>query len=283
MSGPDVGRTYARMLRVSALALLLEAALALVVVLVADSTEAPDPAEDTVSPFAVVLVPILGVFGVVVALAVSAMVVLPAIGAGESLARRSGGRPAWWQLGLAAAVGLLAAPLGGWRGWAVTAAAAAGAILLARHARRGFFVSLLLWGTLAVLSVGTLGGIALYTGVIEPYERPRPTAQALVGTWTDGRDARLTLAADGRATAAGITYGEWDGSREASKDCGGQGTWRLKSHPDGWADEVEVTLPDCPWSTWAVGGTDAALALGQNLGDEGDDPYVLRRLPAPTR
>ncbi|MFE2555089.1 hypothetical protein ACFXGT_03500 [Streptomyces sp. NPDC059352] len=36
------------------------------------------------------------------------------------------------------------------------------AALLTRRARQGYFVSLLLWGTLAVVSVFMVGGIVLY-------------------------------------------------------------------------------------------------------------------------
>ncbi|MFE7580543.1 hypothetical protein ACFU5Y_03130 [Streptomyces gardneri] len=53
----------------------------------------------------------------------------------------------------------------GWiAGWTVLAVAA----LLTRRARQGFFVSLLLWGTLAVVSVFMVGGMVLYAQGQEP-------------------------------------------------------------------------------------------------------------------
>ncbi|MEV6200189.1 hypothetical protein AB0M64_09460 [Streptomyces sp. NPDC051771] len=81
---------------------------------------------------------------------------------GEDLGRKAGGDPLRWQLALAALGGALLAPLAGGWGWLAGGTALAVAALLTRHARRGYFVGLLLWGTLAVVSAFLAGGIVLY-------------------------------------------------------------------------------------------------------------------------
>ncbi|MEV7566262.1 hypothetical protein [Streptomyces tanashiensis] len=167
MSGPEGGRSFARMLRVSILALFLEAALAMVLGVVFGDAGQPELGEGGVSALQLLALPFLPLMALLPAAAVSAVVVVPAVLLGESLARRAGGPPLGWQLFLSAAAGALLLPLAGWWGWAVAAVCLAVAAVLTRPARRGYFVSLLLWGTLAVLGVFMLGGIGLYTGVIE--------------------------------------------------------------------------------------------------------------------
>ncbi|MFD0148382.1 hypothetical protein ACWGQ4_05420 [Streptomyces sp. NPDC055721] len=163
MSGPDMGRTHARMLRVSTLALLLEAGVGLAVLMTVGLSMEPEPGEDTGGGALVLLaLPFVAVFGVLAAFAVSAVLVLPVILLGEDLGRRFGAAPIWWQLSLAGLAGALLAPLAGVRGWIVGWTVLAVAALLTRRARQGYFVSLLLWGTLAVVSVWMVGGIFLY-------------------------------------------------------------------------------------------------------------------------
>ncbi|MFD3662202.1 hypothetical protein ACFWVF_16615 [Streptomyces sp. NPDC058659] len=163
MSGPELGRTYARMLRVSTLALLLEAGVGLAVLMTVGLSMEPDPGEDTAGGGLFLLaLPFIAVFGVLAAFAVSAVLVLPVVLLGEDLGRKFGGRPAWWQLGLSALAGAILAPLAGVWGWLVGWAFLAAAALLTRPARQGYFVSLLLWGTLAMVSVFMVGGIVLY-------------------------------------------------------------------------------------------------------------------------
>ncbi|MER7946402.1 hypothetical protein ABTY59_03290 [Streptomyces sp. NPDC096079] len=162
MSGPDDGRGIARMLRVSTLALCLEAGVALAALMTIGLSQEPDPGEDTAGPATYVLaLPFLVVALVLVALAVSAVLVVPVVLLGEDLGRRSAGRPVWWQLLLAVLAGGLLAPLAGGWGWLVGGTALAVAVLLARRARRGHFVSLLLWGTAAVLTAFLTGAATL--------------------------------------------------------------------------------------------------------------------------
>ncbi|MFC9705161.1 hypothetical protein ACFTWD_31210 [Streptomyces sp. NPDC056943] len=163
MSGPDMGRTHARMLRVSTLALLLEAGVGLAVLMTVGLSMEPEPGDDTGGGALVLLgLPFVAVFGVLAAFAVSAVLVLPVILLGEDLGRRFGAAPVWWQLSLAGLAGALLAPLAGVRGWIAGWTVLAVAALLTRRAKQGYFVSLLLWGTLAVVSVFMVGGIVLY-------------------------------------------------------------------------------------------------------------------------
>ncbi|MFF8836174.1 hypothetical protein [Streptomyces sp. NPDC015130] len=162
MGGPDAGRTTARMLRVSTLALCLEAGVALAVLMTVGLSMEPEPGEDTMGGGMYVLaLPFVSVFVVLAAFAVSAVLVLPVLLLGEGLGRRFGGGPVRWQLSLAGLAGALLAPLAGVWGWVLGWTVLAVAALLTRPAKQGYFVSLLLWGTLAVVSVFMVGGIVL--------------------------------------------------------------------------------------------------------------------------
>ncbi|MER6097868.1 hypothetical protein ABT154_18810 [Streptomyces sp. NPDC001728] len=166
MSGPDDGRTHARMLWASVLALILQGALALALGVVFGETGQAEPGEERVSGLTLMFLPLLPLMALLPAAAVSAVIVLPTVLFGEDLARRFGGRPLGWQLLLSAVAGALVVPVTGWQGWLPTAACLAVTALLTRPARRGYFVSLLVWGALAVLTVFMLGGIGVYAGLI---------------------------------------------------------------------------------------------------------------------
>ncbi|WP_157869984.1 MULTISPECIES: hypothetical protein [unclassified Streptomyces] len=166
MSGPDDGRTHARMLWASVLALFLEGALALALGVVFGDAGQAEPGEERVSALTLLFLPFLPLMALLPALVVSAVIVLPTVLLGEDLARRFGGRPLGWQLLLSAAAGALVLPLTGRQGWPLAAACLSAATLLTRPARRGYFVSLLVWGALVVLTVFTLGGIGVYAGLI---------------------------------------------------------------------------------------------------------------------
>ncbi|WP_159043127.1 MULTISPECIES: hypothetical protein [unclassified Streptomyces] len=162
MSGPDTGRTHARMLRVSTLALLLEGGVAMAVGTVTGRDGEPEPWEYGGGGLFLATLPCVTVFWFLAAVVVSAALVLPVVLLGEDLGRRLGGRPLWWHLALAALAGALAAPYAGVRGWLVAWAALSVAALLTRPARQGWFVALLVWGALAVVAVFMTGGIFLY-------------------------------------------------------------------------------------------------------------------------
>ncbi|MFJ4905592.1 hypothetical protein ACIQCR_16055 [Streptomyces sp. NPDC093249] len=163
MSGPAGGRTPARMVRVSVLALFLRGALFMVLKVVLG--DAGQPAEDgsLLGPLQLFGLPFVTLLGLLAAVVVSAVVVLPAVPGGEGLARKVGGCPIGWRLTLA---GALLVPFAGWWAWPVGAAVLAVTVVLTRPARRGWFVRPLYWGTLAVLVTPVLGGVGLSTGTI---------------------------------------------------------------------------------------------------------------------
>ncbi|MFE5944492.1 hypothetical protein [Streptomyces sp. NPDC056480] len=166
-SGRDEGRTYSRMLWASVLALALEGAVALILLVVFGDAGQPEPGEERLSALTLLALPLLTVVGLLPAFAVSAALVLPVVLLGEALTRRLGGRPTGWHLLLSTAAGGLLWPLAGGPGWLVATACLAAAVLVTRHARRGYFVALLVWGTVTVLTVFLLGTVGLHTGVIE--------------------------------------------------------------------------------------------------------------------
>ncbi|MET7758535.1 hypothetical protein ABZT27_28085 [Streptomyces sp. NPDC005389] len=161
------GRTYLRMLWASVLALALEGALATILLVVFGDAGQPEPGEERLSALTLLALPFLAVFFLLPAFAVSAALVLPVVLLGEGLTRRAGGRPTGWQLLLSTAAGALLWPFAGGPGWLVATVCLAVAALVTRHARRGYFVALLVWGTVAVLTVFLLGTLGLYTGAIE--------------------------------------------------------------------------------------------------------------------
>ncbi|MEV4942473.1 hypothetical protein [Streptomyces zaomyceticus] len=108
------------------------------------------------------------VTALVPAVVVSAFLVLPTVLLGERLARRPGGRATGRQLLLSTAAGALAWPLFRGPGRRVGTVCPASAVLVTRHARRGCFAGLLVWGTVAIPTVYLLGLAGLPAGVIAP-------------------------------------------------------------------------------------------------------------------
>ncbi|MFF5975608.1 hypothetical protein ACFY7C_29275 [Streptomyces sp. NPDC012769] len=160
------GRTFRRMLMVSMLVLFLEAALALVLGLVFGESREPEPGEESVSAWTLVFMPFLVMFALIATTVASAAVVVPSVLLGEVAGRRAGGPVLGWQLLLAGVGGALLWPIGGWRAWLAAWVCLGVAALVARYARQGYFVMVLVWGTLAVLAVFGLCGLGLWTGVI---------------------------------------------------------------------------------------------------------------------
>ncbi|MDX2560083.1 hypothetical protein PV371_10540 [Streptomyces sp. TX20-6-3] len=163
----DDGRTYSRMLWASVLALALEGAVALILLVVFGDAGQPEPGEERLSALTLLALPLLTVVWLLPAFAVSAALVLPIVLLGEALTRRLGGRPTGWHLLLSTAAGALLWPLAAGPGWLVATVCLAAAVLVTRHARRGYFVALLVWGTVTVLTVFLLGTVGLHTGAIE--------------------------------------------------------------------------------------------------------------------
>ncbi|MFD9635299.1 hypothetical protein [Streptomyces violascens] len=285
-------RSYGRMLRVSTLVLLLEAALAVVVAMVLGQTrESPNAGGNYA--LGILALPFLAVVGVVLAAVVSAVLVLPAIWLSDALGRRFGGRTAWWWVPLAIGAVTLATVVLMMPGdraewvraieWRLLAAGLLTApALLGRSRRRRLFVPVLLWGTLAVAGTGVVGALALGTGLLPEYRPPTVTPAALAGTWSDGKGGTLTLTPDGRATASGVD--EDTSFDDAVKKCAGQGTWMLRPGTTAWDQAVDVTVGDCSREAWNVGGTESRVTLYHYIGDPDSwDLYELRKAPGSPR
>ncbi|MGW1869805.1 hypothetical protein ACWCPS_30135 [Streptomyces mauvecolor] len=285
-------RSYGRMLLVSTLVLLLEAALAVVVAMVLGQTrESPNAGGNYA--LGILALPVFAVVGVVLAAVVSAFLVLPAIWLSDALGRRFGGRTAWWWVPLTTAAVTLAtvvlmvpADRAEWARaieWRLLVAVLLTApALIGRSRRRRLFVPVLLWGMLAVAGTGTVGALALGTGLLQEYRPPTLTPAALAGTWSDGKGGSLTLTPDGRAAASGVD--EDTGFGDGVKKCAGQGTWTLKPGTNAWDQAVEVNVGDCSWEAWNVGGTKARVTLYHYIGDPDSwDLYELRKAPGPLR
>ncbi|MFB9392297.1 hypothetical protein ACFPM3_04885 [Streptomyces coeruleoprunus] len=269
-------RSWGRALLISMLVLFLEAALALVVAVVYGFTQESPNAGGT---YALAL-PLLAVVGAFAGAAVSLALVLPAVWLSEALGRRFGGREAWWWVPPAAATAALVPVVAGvvlsdaadWgvavKSWLVVTASLTAPIWFSRLRRRGLFGSLALWGTLVVACAGTLGGIALHTGLLEEYRPPTITPAALVGTWSDGRGGTLTVAPDGRVTAFGVDDHGMDANVDiVVNECTGEGTWTFDAGENPWTQRVDLTVHDCQWPAWNVGGTAERITLYQYIGD----------------
>ncbi|MFF9841142.1 hypothetical protein [Streptomyces sp. NPDC013740] len=274
------GRTVARMVRVSVLVLLLDLVAVWVGFLVWDETQ-PGPSSGD-NPLGLLLLPFLLGAALLAAAVVSRLLVLPALGLSEVLERRFGGRAWWWLVLVAGVPGMLLVPLlGAWWWWPVGWAGLALAGLTARRARRGSFVTVLLWGTLVVVCVGTLGAISLSTGLLRSYAPPLLSVDALVGTWTDGDGGTLTFTADGRVRVVGVEVESLDeDERSVVEDCAGEGSWGYRGADDPWAQEVELRVDACSWPAWKVGGSAAEPTLYQVVGDmDAWNAYAFRKVP----
>ncbi|MFJ3900294.1 hypothetical protein [Streptomyces sp. NPDC090025] len=228
-------------------------------------------------------VPFVVALGSVVGAVLSAGLVLPAVRLGEFLARRAGGRAAWWHAALAALVTVplaLAAPFMGAAWWLAVGASLWGTVLLTARAGRGTFVTVLLWGTLGLLGVGAVGGGLLYADVIDEYAPPRMSHRSLTGVWADAEGGTLTLTADGRAVVRDIGYegpAAADSFERDWKSCRGEGSWTFRPVAETWRQSVEIAVGGCALGPWEVGGTESAPTLYVYRGDPDQwDLYELR-------
>lgn len=286
-------RSYGRMLLVSMLVLFLEAVLVLVVSAVYGQTQESPNAGGNYA-LGLLALPFLAVAGAFVGGAVSLVLVLPTVWLSDVLGRRFGGREVWWWVPLVAAAVALApvivgaalagavASLAVIKSWLLATTMLTVPALLSRPRRRGLFVPVALWGTLVVVSAGTLGGIALYTGLLEEYHPPTITRATLFGTWSDGKGGTLAFTADGRVTASGVDNHVLDESFDnVVKECTGQGTWTFEAGKSSWNQETDVTIQGCGWAPWNVGGTEDRITLYQYIGDPDSwDLYELKKAPS---
>ncbi|MFI1934483.1 hypothetical protein [Streptomyces sp. NPDC020330] len=284
-------RLYGLSLLLSILTLHIEAGIALIVAVVYGFTQESPNAGGGGSVLFVLFLPVLAVFGLAVAGALSVLLVSPTAWLGGVLGRRFGGREAWWWVpAVAAAVSLVlvvalsggAGPVGIAVAWLLTTAGLTVPALLWRSRRERIFGPVMLWGLAAVVLTAVLGGVGLATGLIPEYRPPALTSADIVGRWSDGRDGTLTFTADGRVTAAGIDVdddddGDGDGERDV---CTGQGTWTYEPGGSTWSQEVDVTVETCTFDYWNVGGTESRPVLYQYIGDpDSGDLYELTRAP----
>ncbi|MFE7476858.1 hypothetical protein ACFU98_38235, partial [Streptomyces sp. NPDC057575] len=182
--------------------------------------------------FLIVMAPFVVAAGAAIAALLSIGVVMPLLVVAGWLGRRLSGREAWWWVPALAAAGTappalatavlveagLLAGLGGWlavtTALAVTALVARRLLLPDRPQISGgaMFRRVALYGTLAVVTAGTLASIGLYAGI--GYEPPRLSTERVAGTWSDGKGGTLILTARGKATATRVETFDLDDSFE---------------------------------------------------------------------
>ncbi|MFJ9106487.1 hypothetical protein [Streptomyces sp. NPDC102283] len=276
-------RLYGLSLLLSILTLHIEAVIALIVAVVYGFTQESPNVGGGGSVLFIFLLPVLAVFGIAVAGALSVVLVFPTAWLGGVLGRRFGGRAAWWWVPVvAAAVSLVpavalsggAGPAGFAVAWLLTTAALTVPALLWRSRRERIFGPVMLWGVVAVVVTAVVGGVGLATGLFPEYRPPAITSADLVGRWSDGHGGTLTFTADGRVTA--VDVGAEDDSYDDSYDgygygeletCTGQGTWTYEPGPNTWMQEVDVTVDSCVLDYWNVGGKESRPVLYQYIGD----------------
>ncbi|WNF28712.1 hypothetical protein RI138_18800 [Streptomyces sp. C11-1] len=300
-------RLYGLNLLLSMMVLFLEAALALVVSIVYEETQAaPTPEGTGGSPLFVLFLPVLAVIGATFTAAISLTLVLPTAWLSDALGRRFAGREAWWcvppvagALALAP-VGTAVALAGGGKpgaialGWSLTTVTIAVPAVLCRSRRKRIFGPVLLWGVLTVVVTAALGAAALSTGLLKEYRPPAVTSADLVGSWSDGNGGTLTLTPDSRVTGSGLHADLGYGStglgknapsgdhlsRDDDNSCTGPGTWSFEPGPDTTAQRVEITVGTCGVAPWSVGGTADRLTLYQYVGDpDAPDLHELTKAP----
>ncbi|QXE35594.1 hypothetical protein KQY30_16340 [Streptomyces sp. GMY02] len=246
--------------------------------------------------FLIVMAPFVAAAAAVVGALLSVGVVMPLLAAAGWLGRRLSGHEAWWWVpalaaagtaspALAVAVLVEAGLLAGLGGWLAVTTALAAAALVARRlllpdrprlSGGAMFGRVVLYGTLAVVTAGTLVGIGLYAGI--GYEPPRLSMERAMGTWSDGKGGTLVLTADGKATATRIETFEDDVLDPVMHKCSGTGTWEYDPGAGPWSQQVVVSVDDCSMDNWEVFGTPEHPKLFVYIGDPDSwDLYILQR------
>ncbi|MFI1246505.1 hypothetical protein ACH4TY_07305 [Streptomyces anulatus] len=286
-------RLFGLSLLLSILTLLIEAVIALIVAVVYGFTQ-ESPNAGGGSALFIFFLPVLAVFGIAVAGALSVVLVFPTAWLSDVLGRRFGGREAWWVPAVAAAVSFVpgvalsagTGPAGIAVVWLLTTAAITVPALLWRSRRERIFGPVTLWGLVAVVLTAVVGGVGLATGVFPEYRPPAVTSADIVGRWSDGHGGTLTFTADGRVSAVGVGVDDADTDADADADgdgseldsCTGQGTWTYEPGRGAWSQVVDVTVDLCTFDYWNVGGTESRPALYQYIGDpDSGNLYRLTR------
>ncbi|WP_329158041.1 hypothetical protein OHA63_20740 [Streptomyces anulatus] len=289
-------RLFGLSLLLSILTLLIEAVIALIVAVVYGFTQ-ESPNAGGGSALFIFFLPVLAVFGIAVAGALSVVLVFPTAWLSDVLGRRFGGREAWWWVpAVAAAVSFVpgvalsagTGPAGIAVVWLLTTAVITVPALLWRSRRERIFGPVTLWGLVAVVLTAVVGGVGLATGVFPEYRPPAVTSADIVGRWSDGHGGTLTFTADGRVSAVGVGVDDADTDADADADgdgdgseldsCTGQGTWAYEPGRGAWSQVVDVTVDLCTFDYWNVGGTESRPALYQYIGDpDSGNLYRLTR------
>lgn len=281
-------RSYGRVLVVSALVGCLEAALAVVVVFLYVRTQPPPDTPVDPSALAAGLLSFGTLIGVI-AFLLSVVFVLPAVALAGLIARRTGGREAWWVPPVVAA--LVAPPIVAVAAynhvqarsalvfWAVATAVLSPGGLVARLRRRGLVGKVALWGPAVVVGTGLLGTLGFAVGLLPAYEPPAIGPTAMAGTWVDHTSGTLVFTSDGRVTASGVgDRAPDDPPGGPSRTCSGSGTWSYEPGRDAWTQQVRVRVPGCSWPAWSVGGTDRTPRIHLHVGGpESGRLYQLRK------
>ncbi|MCX5399724.1 hypothetical protein [Streptomyces sp. NBC_00102] len=279
-------RSFDRMMWISMLVLFLEAVtVAILTELHGQTQESPNADINALGLF---LMPFLAIPGALLGAVLSLLLVIPTVRLSEALGRRFTGREIWWWVPAVAAAGLaplgLLAALTGFLGpidavsaWCAATVLLSVAALFTRIARKGLFGSVLLWGTLAVLGTGVLGVMALDLGIVDAYAPPVVSRASLVGEWTDGNGGTLTLSDDGVAVVSAVGDPAYDAEdTEGMERCTGRGTWSYDRGEGPRGQAIAVTVPECDWTPWEVGGSDGRVTVYQYVGDP--DAWVLYTL-----
>lgn len=173
-------RLFGLSLLLSILTLLIEAVIALIVAVVYGFTQ-ESPNAGGGSALFIFFLPVLAVFGIAVAGALSVVLVFPTAWLSDVLGRRFGGREAWWWVpAVAAAVSFVpgvalsagTGPAGIAVVWLLTTAVITVPALLWRSRRERIFGPVTLWGLVAVVLTAVVGGVGLATGVFPEYRPP---------------------------------------------------------------------------------------------------------------
>ncbi|MFE9859038.1 hypothetical protein [Streptomyces sp. NPDC005780] len=287
------------MLTASMSVLFVEAVIGSIVLFVWQQTkESPGLPYNSLGIFILLVVaPFVVAAGAALGALLSVGAVMPLLVVARWLGRRLSGREVWWWVpalaaagtalpSLAAAVLAEAGLVAGLCGWLAVTAALATTALVARRllmperprlSGGAMFGWVALYGTLAVLTAGTLAGIGLYAGI--GYEPPRLSAERAAGTWSDGKGGTLMLTADGKATANRVETFDFDDSFEpVVHKCTGTGTWEYDPGGGPWSQKVNASIDDCSMDTWEVFGTPEHPKLFVYVGDPDSwDLYILQR------
>ncbi|MFF4162524.1 hypothetical protein [Streptomyces sp. NPDC001741] len=229
----------------------------------------------------------------VLGMAHTALMTMPADLLGGAVARRAPGGPGQWQAAFAlvlaavyaipvAAAGAPYVPAVAWIGGSAVLPLLGVALLHRIERRRGrapgagaVCLASLCAGVLLVLVSVLACAIALATGLVGHYTPPRLGETRMYGVWRSGDGlTEIRLAEGGRAELTGVPY-ESD-FQEVFCDGGSSWTCRPADGPAGGT--VELAPVDCPAMSWTVGGTEERPELYVLFGDpDVGDVRVLTR------